>query len=207
MTEGRGPAARTPRFEWEQALRECPDVSLTTRAVLLTMATYATTTTGADVRPSLKRLAAGIGASRSTVTQHVGKAVTAGWLTPAGAPVGRPAVYALSIPTSQVGTNVPVANAGVTAATGTPERAPSKGDRHGSHRGDRGHGQGGDRHGSQGGTATAGTTYTDTSTQAPSTGTPLQGEEPFDPWAGFCDHDPSICPDRGDCELAKAPPF
>lgn len=87
-------------FEWHAELREANGLSLALRGVLSLMGTYATTETGADVRPSLSLIADRTGHSRSTMTKHVADAVDRGWLTLTAdnSSEGRPNVYQLSAP-------------------------------------------------------------------------------------------------------------
>lgn len=89
------------RFEWERALREQSGISLPVRGVLMTLATYATTTTGADIRPSIQRLATTMGLSRSNLNSHIKTAQELGWIrkVKANARSGRPSHYILTVPT------------------------------------------------------------------------------------------------------------
>ena len=88
------------RFEWERALRDTPGVSMALRGVLALMATYATTKTGEDIRPSLSAMAERLGAHRSTLTKHVTEGVRLGWLECAedNSRHGKPSVYRLTRP-------------------------------------------------------------------------------------------------------------
>lgn len=93
-------SATAGRFEWEQALRQAHGIPWAQRAVLLTLATYASSATGRDIRPSLSRLADMTGTNRSTWTRAVSAGVDAGWLrlVEDRSGYGRPSVYALAIP-------------------------------------------------------------------------------------------------------------
>ena len=87
-------------FEWRDALNQAQDLGLATRGVLSIIASYSTTKTGEDIRPSLSRIASRTGASRSTLSKHMATAVSLGWLemTENRGADGRPNVYRLTIP-------------------------------------------------------------------------------------------------------------
>jgi len=71
------------RFEWEQALRETPGISLPLRGVLSLMATHADFETGESIKPSLTKMAKRLEVSRRTLTKHVAKASRSnGWDAP-----------------------------------------------------------------------------------------------------------------------------
>lgn len=91
------------RFEWEQALRETPGISMALRGVLSLMATYATTKTGEDIRPSLSAVAERLGVHRPSLSRSVANAVRLGWLecTEDNSLHGKPSVYRLTIPSTE----------------------------------------------------------------------------------------------------------
>ena len=78
------------------------------RAAAMTLATYATSTTGADIRPSLTRLAESMGVDRSGLSRSVAAAVASGWLAVVdGEPSdGRPRTYQHHHPRQGVRTGV-----------------------------------------------------------------------------------------------------
>lgn len=87
-------------FEWRDALANARGVSLSLRGAMSIMATYATTESGGDVRPSLARVAARTGLSRSALSRHVADAVALGWLERVQdrSADGKPSVYRLTVP-------------------------------------------------------------------------------------------------------------
>ena len=89
------------RFEWEQALRETPGISLPLRGVLSLMATHADFETGESIKPSLTKMAKRLEVSRRTLTKHVGEGVQIEWLgcTEDNRLHGTPSVYRLTRPT------------------------------------------------------------------------------------------------------------
>jgi len=88
------------RFEWEQALRETPGISMPLRGVLSLMATHADYDTGENSRPSLTKMAQRLEVQRSTLTRHVGEGVRLDWLgcTEDNRLHGKPSVYRLTRP-------------------------------------------------------------------------------------------------------------
>lgn len=91
-------------FEWGRSLRETAGVPIAMRGILHTFATYATTETGGDIRPSVAALSERLNVSRSTVSKYISRAVDEGWLqrTESKKGLGVPSVYQLSIPTGGV---------------------------------------------------------------------------------------------------------
>ena len=87
-------------FEWRDALANARGVSLSLQGAMSIMATYATTESGGDVRPSLARVAARTGLSRSALSRHVADAVALGWLERVQdrSADGKPSVYRLTVP-------------------------------------------------------------------------------------------------------------
>ena len=89
------------------------------------MATYATTKTGADIRPSLSALAKRLEVGRSTLTKYVAEGVRLGWLecTEDNSRHGKRNVYRLTRPTG----GDRIARQGVTAPVAGGDRISRQG--------------------------------------------------------------------------------
>lgn len=87
-------------WAWQGALADARGMSLALRGALSLMASYATTATGGDIRPSLRRISERTGVSRSALSRHIADAVALGWLERVEdhRADGEPSVYRLSTP-------------------------------------------------------------------------------------------------------------
>ncbi|PFH05768.1 hypothetical protein BX598_0382 [Micrococcaceae bacterium JKS001869] len=100
------PATRpVGRFEWEAVFRSTPVTPVSVKALGLTLATYANTRTGTDIRPGVARLAADLGTSPRTIITGLGELERAGFLecVRRGSTYGRggkgmASVYRLTLP-------------------------------------------------------------------------------------------------------------
>ena len=99
-TPNRSALASAPagRFEWEKQLRSTPAVPLPTRGVLFMLATWSQTSTGENIRPSIKRLANTLQMDRKNLGRHVEAGVVSGWLAPTGTMPNGVTIYRLTIP-------------------------------------------------------------------------------------------------------------
>jgi hypothetical protein len=89
-----------PVWEWQAAIRDAESVTGKRQEVAFVLSTYATPTTGRDVRPAAATVAKAVGMTREKVYGHIGALRADGWLYHYATAKRGVKVYALTVPVS-----------------------------------------------------------------------------------------------------------